>query len=73
MEMGIQYGLYELEHNGRVYIEIQKGMYSLKQAGILTNNKLTSHLAKYGYAPVVFTPGLWKHATKYVYFHVMCR
>jgi hypothetical protein len=32
-----KYDLDELEQDGKVYIEIQKGMYGLPQAGILTN------------------------------------
>jgi hypothetical protein len=31
------YDLNELAHDGKVYIEIQKGMYGLRQAGILAN------------------------------------
>jgi hypothetical protein len=31
------YNLTELAQDGKVYIEIQKGMYGLPQAGILTN------------------------------------
>jgi hypothetical protein len=32
-----KYDLIELAHDGKVYIEIQKCMYGLPQAGILTN------------------------------------
>jgi hypothetical protein len=32
-----EYGSLELIPDGRVYIEIQKGMYGLHQAGILAN------------------------------------
>jgi hypothetical protein len=32
-----KYDLIELAQDGKVYIEIQKGMYGLPQAGILTN------------------------------------
>jgi hypothetical protein len=35
-----EYVLLELAHDIRVYIEIQKGMYGLPQAGILTNELL---------------------------------
>ena len=48
---------------GFVYINIGKGMYSLKQVGIIANNKLAKHLASHVYHPVRYTPGLWKHDT----------
>ena len=35
-----QYDLIRIAWDGWVYIEIQKGMYGLPQAGILANNKL---------------------------------
>jgi hypothetical protein len=44
-----KYGLIELAHDGKVYIEIQKGMYGLPQAGILANKLLQHNLAKDGY------------------------
>ena len=46
---------------GWIYIEITKGMYGLKQAGIIANLELQKHMAKYGYRPVKHTPGLWTH------------
>jgi hypothetical protein len=36
-EMIDEYNLLELAHDGWVYIEIQKGVYGLPQAGTLTN------------------------------------
>jgi hypothetical protein len=56
-----QYTLLPLMHNDYVYIEIQKGMYGLPQAGIIVNKKLKKHLTKSGYAPTAHTPGMWKH------------
>jgi hypothetical protein len=44
-------------------MEIQKGMPRLKPAGRITNDRLTTHLAKFGYLPVPITPSLWKHDT----------
>jgi len=46
---------------GYAYLEIRKGMYGLKEASVLAYDQLRAHLAPYGYAPVRFTPGLWKH------------
>ena len=55
-------------HNGWVYLEILKGVYVLKQAGIIADMELTKHLAKFGYNPVRHTPGLWKHNTRATVF-----
>jgi hypothetical protein len=44
-EIIVQYTLLPLVHNGYVYMEVQKGMYGLPQAGILANKNLTKHLA----------------------------
>ena len=60
-EIIAHYKLRDLVHNGRVYIEIRRGMYGLPQAGILAEQQLTRFLATYGYAPVRHTPGLWRH------------
>ena len=38
--------------DGCVYIEIQKGMYGLPQAGMLANKLLKCRLAKHGYYKV---------------------
>jgi hypothetical protein len=58
-----KYNLIELSQDGKVYIEIQKGMYGLPQAGILTNKLLQRNLAKDGYRPMQHTHGLWTHDT----------
>jgi hypothetical protein len=56
-----KYDLIELARDGKVYIEIQKGMYGLPQAGILANELLQRNLSKDGYRPTQHTHGLWKH------------
>jgi hypothetical protein len=66
-----QYNLYELVHNGYVYVEIQKGMYGLPQAGRLANDRLVKLLGKHGYRPVPLTPGLWKHDTNSITFKLV--
>ena len=43
-----QYNLRNLSHKGFVYMEIQKGVYRLPQAGIFTNYELKLHLSKFG-------------------------
>jgi hypothetical protein len=53
-----EYGLDNLAVDTKVYIEIQKGMYHLPQAGILANER---HLAQYRYPPTKYTHCLWTH------------
>jgi hypothetical protein len=59
-----KYNLNALAVDGWVYIEIRKGMYGLKQAGLLANQLLKTHLAPFGYYPIRHTPGLWLHRTR---------
>jgi hypothetical protein len=63
-----KYNLNALAVNGWVYIEIRKGMYGLKQAGLLANQLLQTHLAPFGYYPARHTPGLWLHKTRPISF-----
>jgi hypothetical protein len=58
-----KYDLIQLAQDGKLYIEIQKGMYGFPQAGILANELLQRNLAKDGYRPTQHTHGLWKHDT----------
>jgi hypothetical protein len=58
-----KYNLNALAVDGWVYIEIRKGMYGSKQAGLLTNQLLQTRLAPFGYYPAHHTPGLWLHKT----------
>ena len=44
-----QYNLRNLSHKGFVYMEIQKGVYGLPQAGKILNYELRLHLPKFGY------------------------
>jgi hypothetical protein len=46
-------------------------MYGLKQAGILAKQRLTTHLAKYGYHSTPRTPGLWRHKTTNLTFSLV--
>jgi hypothetical protein len=64
------YGLQEKALNGYVYMEIQKGMYGLPQAGILANKLLKKCLAHHGYYKQPHTPGLWKHKSRPLWFNL---
>jgi hypothetical protein len=62
------YNLNNLAVDGWVYIEIRKGMYGLKQAGLVANKLLKTLLAPFGYYPARQTPGLWLHNTRPISF-----
>ena len=47
-----------------IYMRIEKGMYGLKQAGIIANQELVKNMAPFGYHPVQHTPGLWVHNSR---------
>ena len=47
-----EYKLRNKPPDGAVYIEIQKGMYGLPQAGMLANKLLKCRLAQHGYYEV---------------------
>jgi hypothetical protein len=63
-----KYNLNALAVDGWVYIEIRKGMYGLKQAGLLANQLLQTRVAPFGYYPARHTPGLCLHKTRPIYF-----
>ena len=46
-------------------------MYGLKQAGLIPNQQLQKHLAKFGYAPTARTPGLWTHSSRDIAFSLV--
>ena len=59
-----QYNLNSLQEDGWVYIQIEKGMPGLKQAGKIANDKLKLHMRTHGYIPCERTPALWRHITR---------
>ena len=63
---------YNLKDEGVwVYIKIRQVMPGLKQAGLIANERLTLHLAKFGYTPSTKTPVLWRHATCNISFSLV--
>jgi hypothetical protein len=66
-----KYGLDELAVDGKIYIEIQKGMYGLPRAGILANKLLQHRLAQDGYRPTNHTHGLWTQNTRPITFSLV--
>jgi hypothetical protein len=63
-----RYNLNDLAVEGWVYIEIRKGMYGLKQVGLLASQSLQTRLAPYWYYPVRHTAGIWLHKTRPISF-----
>ena len=64
-----EYKLQDLvDAKGYTYIQINKGMYGLKQAGALAHNNLIGRLRKHGYRPCKFTKGLWNHVSNSIQF-----
>ena len=63
-----EYNIQDIQSNGFVYVEIRKGMYGLKEAGIIAFKRLVEKLAPHGYHPCKHTPGLWTHTTRQIMF-----
>ena len=63
LDVFAHYQLESLVKDGFIMVEIRKGIYGLPQAGILANKLLVQRLAKGGYFPAPFTPGLFCHKT----------
>jgi hypothetical protein len=67
-----QYNLTPLIHNEHVMVEIRKGMYGLRQAGILANQHLVAHLLHHhGYHTTPNKPGLFRHLTHPITFSLV--
>ena len=65
-----QYRLIEKAVNGKVLVEIRKGMYGMKQAGRIAKDRLKQHLKASGYVPCRYTPGLFTHTSRKISFTV---
>jgi hypothetical protein len=63
-----KYNLNALAIDGWIYIEIRKGVYGLKQAGLLANQLIQTRLAPLRNYPARHTPGLWLHTTRPISF-----
>ena len=58
-----EYNLLVIAYNIYVYVEIRKGMYDLREVGIIAYIRLVDNMVPHGYSPACYTPGLWKHDT----------
>ena len=58
-EVVVEYSLLPIaDLSGYVYVEIRKGMYGLKEAGIIAYKRLVRNLQPHGYAPVAHTTSI---------------
>jgi hypothetical protein len=57
--------------DGYIYCEIQKGMYGLRQAGIIAQLLFEEQLAKHVYRQSKTTPGFWTHDTRPISFSLV--
>lgn len=55
------YNLNDIVHHHKVYVQINKGMYGLPQAGHIAFDKLQTTLNTAGFHTHPTTPGLWTH------------
>ena len=60
-----------VDDQGWIYMRIEKGMYGLKQAGIIAYQELVKHMPPFGYHPVKHTPGLWVHDSNKTLFSLV--
>ena len=54
-----------------ITIDIRKGMYGIKEDGILVFKIIVNNIAPFGYISVRYTPGLWKHESRSTPF-ILC-
>jgi hypothetical protein len=66
-----KYNLKALTVDGWVYIEIRRGMYGLKQSGLLASQLLQTRMELFGYYPARHTPGLWIHKARSIAFSLI--
>jgi hypothetical protein len=67
-----EYNLTEImKADGWCCVVIRKAMYGLKESGFIANQELKVILAKQGYIPSKFTPGLFTHKTRSVAFSLV--
>ena len=58
-----KYQLAEMDTDAYCYVQINKGMYDLKEAAELVYDQPVNVLKEDGYKPIPGTTGLWNHTT----------
>ncbi len=66
-----QYDLLHKVVKGHIYLEMQRAVWGLPQAGILANKLLRKRLAPHGYHECKQMLGLWKCKTRHILFTLM--
>jgi hypothetical protein len=66
-----QYNLDTHAKDGFVFLEMQRAVWGLPQAGILANKLLRKRLILHGHYDCVNTPSLWRHATRPITFSLV--
>ena len=62
------YRLDTLQRNGLVLMQLNKSIYGLPQAGILSQQRLVNHIKTYGYTECENTSCLFQHQTRHTNF-----
>ena len=57
-----KYNLHQFQVGDYVHVRVDKGMYGLKQAGLLSHERLVKHLASHDYIENPLVPCLFHHA-----------
>ena len=60
-----------VDDQGWIYMRTTRGVYGIKQDGILANQELVKNMAPFGYHPVQHTPGLWVHDSRKTLFSLV--
>jgi hypothetical protein len=63
-----EYKLHKLFIDDHVMVEVTGGMYGLKQAGLIAQHELKTHLAKHGYIECKNTSCMFRHKTRNIAF-----
>ena len=57
-----------INHKGNILFEINKTLWGLPQSGLLSRERLCTHLASHGYLECARTPGLFRHRERNIAF-----
>ena len=60
-EIRNEYDIASFEENGYLQVKIRKGIYGLKETGIIAFKRLVKNIAHLEYRPARLTPRLWKY------------
>ena len=66
VRFGLEQVEYDIIFDDRYFthVEICRGMYGLKEAGVVAFDQLIRKLKRFGYEPMPQTHGLWRHTSR---------